>query len=129
MILLSLYYMFLWVTSSIPMVQGFEPYRYVGVSKILISNLGLYLELQTNIFNYLTEAVDILGTSVNIKMSQTEFVIFLLEPILSSVFRPLVSMTALPLVLKIRILVFIFHPYSSFHSSIKLSPDSINFTS
>lgn len=39
--------------------------------------------------------MDILGTSMNIKSSQTEFIIFLLEPIMSSAFPHLVNMTTI----------------------------------
>lgn len=75
--------------------------------------------------------MDILGTSVNIRRPQTEFIIiiFLLKPTMSLVFPSLVLMTTIPLADKIRNLVFILDPYSSLHSSIKLSPDSVNSAS
>lgn len=63
------------------------------------------------------------------QMVPKELIIFLLKPIMSPELPCLANRTTIPLVLNIQNLVFIFDPYTSFHSSIKLSLDSVNSTS
>lgn len=91
--------------------------------------MQFFLLIFRHLFNYLTQSVDILGTSVQISKGSKQNLSFAFSNFNTSVFPSLVNMINIPLVDNIRKLVFILDPSFSFYPSITLSLECVNCTS